>query len=186
MFGNMNLGSSDILEWQSDPIFLLITSKDEYKTLVNKAFKQVCSTFRLSQEVESEYAYLKQQMEMNNQQNLNMKAQAQYQHGQQLIDIGRQRSAANQNYINSMMERSNRQFESNRSSYNSRMEAQDRMRDKRTEAILGVNTYIKPDGKEVEVPVGADTAWINGKGEIVGGSAGFNPGSGWTQMDKKY
>ena len=185
-FGNMNLGASDIVEWQSEPIFLLITSKDEYKTLVKKAYKQVCSSFRLSQEVQSEYAMLTQQMEANNQQTLNMKAQAQYQHGQQLIDIGRQRSAANQNYINSMMERSNRQFESNRSSYNSRMDAQDRMRDKRTEAILGVNTYIKPDGKEVEVPVGADTAWINGKGEIVGGSAGFNPGSGWTQMDKKY
>ena len=41
-------------------------------TLVKKAYKQVCSTFRLSQEVESEYASLKQQMEMSNQQNLNI------------------------------------------------------------------------------------------------------------------
>ena len=126
------------------------------------------------------------QMENAINQKNQMAFQQQYQNGQNLINLGQQRMAANQRYVEGMMDRSNRQYQSNRDSYNSRMAAQDRMRDKRTEATLGVNTFIKPDGKEVEVPVSADTAWINGKGEIVGGSAGFNPGSGWTQMDKKY
>ena len=187
MFGNMkHPGQMEFLEWQTTPVFMLITSKDNYKEIYKKAFKQICSSYEVSREILTEYDNLKNQMENNINQNNQARAQAEYQHGQSLINMGAQRMAANQSYVESMMARSNRQYESQRSSYNSRMEAQDRMRDKRTEAILGVNTFIKPDGKEVEVPVSADTAWINGKGEIIGGSAGFDPGSGWTKMDKKY
>ena len=171
--------------WMSDPIFILITSKDEYKDLLKKAFKQVCSSFTLSPEVNAEYHNLKMQWEQENRMMMNSQAQAQYQNGQNLINIGQQRMVANQNYVNSMMERSNKQYQMQRDSYNSRMAAQDRMRDARSEAIRGVNTYIKPDGKEVEVSVTADTAWINGKGEIVGGSAGFDPGAGWTKLERK-
>lgn len=179
-------GQMEFLDWRSEAVFILKTNKEDYKNIYKKAFKQICSSFEISNQVLNEYSQLQMQMENNINQKNQMEAQAQYQHGQALINLGQQRMAANQSYVESMMARSNRQYEAQRSSYNSRMEAQDRMRDKRTEAILGVNTFIRPDGKEVEVPVSADTAWINGKGEIVGGSAGFNPGSGWTQMDKKY
>lgn len=180
-----NPGLGEAYMWMTDPIFLLITTKDEYQSIVKKAFKQVCSSFAISREVIGEHNMLRAEWENNQQSNMNAKAQAQYQHGQQLIQMGAQRMANNYAYIDSMRERSNRQFESQRSSYNNRMAAQDRMRDARSEAIRGVNTYIRPDGKEVEVSVSADTAWINGKGEIVGGTAGFNPGSGWTKMERK-
>jgi len=187
MFGNLNHpGQGENLEWETGPVFLLLTTKDNYKKLYKKAFKQICNSFCISREVENEYNQIKMQYNQEANGMFQQQAQAQYQNGQNLINLGAQRMAANQSYVDSMMARSNRQYEQQRSSYNSRMAAQDRMRDKRTEAILGVNTYIKPDGKEVEVPVSADTAWINGKGEIIGGSAGFNPGSGWTQLDKKY
>lgn len=171
--------------WMSDPIFVLITSKEEYSDLVQKAFKQVCSTFKLSPEVMSEYRRLQMQWEQENRTMMNSQAQAQYQNGQNLINLGQQRMAANQRYVESMMERSNKQYQMQRDSYNSRVAAQDRMRDARSEAIRGVNTYIKPDGKEVEVSVRAESVWINGKGEIVGGDAGFNPGSGWTKLERK-
>lgn len=178
-------GIGQSTDWESECIFVLITSKEEYKDLIGKAYKQICSSYKLSQEVLAEYATLKNQWTMQNQSNMNAQAAAQRANGDRLIAIGQQRMAANQSYVNSMMERSNRQYQSQRDSYNSRIAAQDRMRDQRSEAIRGVNTYIKPDGKEVEVPVTADTAWINGKGEIVGGGPGFNPGSGWTKMERK-
>ena len=182
-FRRPNFGES--YTWMSDPIFVLITSKDEYSDLVQKAFKQVCSSFKLSPEVVAEYRNLKMQWQQENRMTSNAQAQAQYQNGQNLINLGQQRMAANQRYVESMMERSNKQYQMQRDSYNSRIAAQDRMRDARSEAIRGVNTYIKPDGKEVEVSVRADTVWINGKGEIVGGSAGFNPGAGWTKLERK-
>lgn len=186
LYGRMNNpGQGEFLEWQSDPVFLLITSKEEYKVLTDKALTLVCSSFCLSQEVTREHQNLRTQMQQAYQQQLGQEAQAQYQHGQALINIGQQRMQANYRYIDAMRARSNQQFEAQRSAYNSRMEAQDRMRDGFSEAIRGVNTYIRPDGKEVEVSVSADTAWINGKGEIVGGSAGFDPGYGWTKMDRK-
>ena len=178
-------GIGETYSWMSDPIFVLITSKEEYNDLVQKAFKQVCSSFKLSPEVMAEYRNLKMQWEQENRMMMNSQAQAQYQNGQNLINLGQQRMAANQRYVESMMERSNKQYQMQRDSYNSRVAAQDRMRDARSEAIRGVNTYIKPDGKEVEVSVTADTVWINGKGQIVGGSAGFNPGAGWTKLERK-
>ena len=184
--GNINHpGQGENIEWQSDPIFMLVSTKENYKKLYEKAFKQVVNSFSIHPTVIAEYQSLKQQLMQDANNTFQQQAQAQYQNGQNLINIGAQRMAANHSYINSMMDRSNKQFEQQRSTYNSRMAAQDRMRDGFSEAIRGVNTYIKPDGKEVEVPVSADTAWINGKGEIVGGGPGFNPGSGWTQLDKK-
>lgn len=186
MFGNMNHpGQGEVLEWQSTPIFVLITTKDNYKNLYKKAYKQVCSSFRFSEEVERELQQLTNQYEQEAQAMYNEQAAAQKAHGDALIRMGQERMNANYAYIDSMRARSNQQFESNRASYNVRMDAQDRMRDARTEAILGVNTYIKPDGHEVQVPVSADTAWINGKGEIIGGGPGFNPGSDWTQLNRK-
>ena len=184
--GNINHpGQGENIEWQSDPIFLLVSTKENYKKLYEKAFKQVVNTFKISPEVMMEYRELKQRLMQDANNTFQAQAQAQYQNGQNLINIGAQRMAANHSYINSMMDRSNKQYQMQRDSYNNRMAAQDRMRDQRTEAILGVNTYIKPDGKEVEVPVSADTAWINGKGEIIGGGPGFNPGSDWTQLERK-
>ena len=186
MIGNLDHpGQGEVLEWQSGPMFVMLTSKDNYKKLYSKAYKQVCSTFELSPEVVREHQELENQFNQEANGMYQQQAQAQYQHGQSLIQMGQQRMAANYAYIDSMRARSNQQFESQRSAYNNRMAAQDRMRDQRTEAILGVNTYIKPDGHEVEVPVSAETAWINGKGEIIGGSAGFNPGPDWTQLDRK-
>lgn len=171
--------------WMSDPIFVLITTKEECDNIIKKAYKQVCSSFKLSPEVIQEHNHLKMQWEQENKMMMDSQAAAQRQHGQNLINLGQQRMQANHSYINSMMERSNKQYQTQRDSYNSRMAAQDRMRDARSEAIRGVNTYIKPDGKEVEVSVSADTVWINGKGEIVGGSAGFNPGPDWTKLERK-
>ena len=186
LIGNFRTpGPGESSTWQSDCIFLLITSKEEYKDIYEKAYKQVCSSFKLAPEVVNEYRQIKMQWEAENQNTMSAQAAAQRANGDRLIQMGQQRMSNNQAYIESMMNRSNKQYHSQRDSYNSRIASQDRMREKTSEAIRGVNTYIRPDGKEVEVPVSADTAWINGKGEIIGGSAGFNPGSGWTKMEKK-
>lgn len=186
-FGNLNKpGQGEILEWRSDTLFMLVSSEEEFENVYEKAFKDICSTFELSEMLLAEYASMKAEMEqINNTQYANEQMQQQ-QYLNTLDRMSKQISRNAQANMEAMMARSNKQYEAQRASYNSRMAAQDRMRDKRSEAIRGVNTYIRPDGKEVEVPVSADTAWINEKGDIVGGTPGFNPGYGWTQMEKKY
>lgn len=187
IIGNLNKpGQGEILEWKSNTLFMLVSNEEEFEDVYNKAFTEICSTFELSQMLLSEYASMRSEMEqINNTQYANEQAQQQ-QYLNTLDRMSKQISRNAQANMEAMMARSNKQYEMQRASYNSKMAAQDRMRDKTSEAIRGVNTYIRPDGKEVEVSVSADTAWINEKGEIVGGTAGFNPGYGWTKMEKKY
>ncbi len=54
-----------------------------------------------------------------------------------------------------------------------------------SEAIRGVNTFVTSDGREVELSVQADVAYENQAGEVIGGSAGFDPGADWTQIPRQ-
>lgn len=53
-----------------------------------------------------------------------------------------------------------------------------------SEAIRGVNTFVTSDGREVELSVHSDVAYENQAGDVVGGSAGFDPGADWTQIPR--
>ena len=54
-----------------------------------------------------------------------------------------------------------------------------------SEAIRGVNTYVTSDGREVEVSVGADRAYENQAGDVIGWNSAFDPGTDWTELPKK-
>lgn len=52
-------------------------------------------------------------------------------------------------------------------------------------AQRGVNTWVRPDGTEVETSTASDRAWTNAAGDVVGGSGGFDPGAGWTELHQR-
>lgn len=186
LIGNLNRpGQGESLHWYTENMFVLISNPDEFENVFANAYKQICSSFVIDQSVLSEQEMMRQQIAMQDSSNINAQAQSEQRNLNMMQQAAQRQRVANQQYVDSMRARSNQQYQSQRDSYNSRIAAQDRMRDARSEATRGVNTYIRPDGTEVEVPVSADTAWINSKGEIVGGSAGFNPGAGWTKMERK-
>lgn len=54
-----------------------------------------------------------------------------------------------------------------------------------SDAMRGVNTWVRPDGTEVETSTASDRAWTNAAGDVVGGSGGFDPGAGWTELHQR-
>lgn len=54
-----------------------------------------------------------------------------------------------------------------------------------SDAMRGVNTWVRPDGTEVETSTASDRAWTNAAGDVVGGSGGFDPGADWTELHQR-
>ena len=54
-----------------------------------------------------------------------------------------------------------------------------------SDAMRGVNTWVRPDGTEVETSMASGRAWTNAAGDVVGGSGGFDPGAGWTELHQR-
>jgi len=74
--------------------------------------------------------------------------------------------------------------------YQNRSASQDRMFEKYTEALRGVDTYVDPvNNWNVSLPTGYDNAWTNGTDYVFSDSPSFNPnaalGGSWQQMNKK-
>ena len=66
LFGRMNEpGQGEWLEWKAGPVFLLVAPKEGYEEIVKKAFKQICSSFKLSSEVLREHQKLQARMEQD-------------------------------------------------------------------------------------------------------------------------
>ena len=64
LFGRMNKpGQGEWIEWKAGPIFMLITPETDYEELFKNDLKQICSSFKLSQEVNREFQDLTTQME---------------------------------------------------------------------------------------------------------------------------
>lgn len=57
--------------------------------------------------------------------------------------------------------------------------------DRFSDAMRGVTTWVRPDGTEVETSTASDHAWADEHGNVVGGSGGFDPGAGWTELHQK-
>ncbi|NLM15487.1 MAG: hypothetical protein GX218_06470 [Clostridiaceae bacterium] len=93
--------------------------------------------------------------------------------------------AAFDSYNRAWWNRTNASDAARRSAYQSRMAAESRMSDSYSEAVRGVNTYMRPDGTEVEVSVAYDRAYTNYSGDTLGSRSAFEPGGDWTEMNRK-
>ena len=74
--------------------------------------------------------------------------------------------------------------------YQRRSAAMDRVFDKYSESIRGVDTYRDPvNDREVQLPNGMRNAWTNGSEYIFSDEAGYNPNIGsnqnWQQMERR-
>lgn len=74
-------------------------------------------------------------------------------------------------------------------SYQAQQAVQDRVAAQFSQTIRGVETYVEPSGKRVELTGGYDNAWVNNRGEyLLSDSPGFNPAvalrENWTQLKK--
>jgi hypothetical protein len=74
--------------------------------------------------------------------------------------------------------------------YRRRSAAQDRIFDKYSEGIRGVDTYRDPvNDRDIELPTGMSNAWTNGNEYVFSDKADFNPNIGsnlnWQQMERR-
>ena len=60
----------------------------------------------------------------------------------------------------------------------------DRISRMQSEAIRGVNTYMREDGSTVEVSVDYDHAYTNKLGDTLATNSSFEPGGNWNPMTK--
>lgn len=74
--------------------------------------------------------------------------------------------------------------------YQNRSASQDRIFERYSEALRGVDTYIDPvNNWNVQLPTGYNNAWTNGTDYVFSDSPSFNPGAvfggSWQQMNRK-
>lgn len=74
--------------------------------------------------------------------------------------------------------------------YQNRSASQDRIFERYSEALRGVDTYIDPvNNWNVQLPTGYSNAWTNGTDYVFSDSPSFNPGAvfggSWQQMNRK-
>ncbi len=91
-------------------------------------------------------------------------------------------------YNKAQFERSDRDFRARRASSVAQQSSEDRMSDQMSEAIRGVDTYIRPDGTEVEYSVINEAAFANvndSRDTFATQSKAFESAD-WVEMKKKY
>lgn len=91
-------------------------------------------------------------------------------------------------YNQAWHQRSESAHRAGRAAYATQMASEDRMSDMRSEATRGVNTYIRPDGTEVEYSVIYESAFANtndGSDTFATTSKAFESAD-WVEMKKKY
>ena len=173
------------LGWTVRHIFMLMAPPASFDAELTGAFKEVCSSVKISDYVYDRWAKAAEADAQALRQKTQMTLQQQQAQFEAMQAFNRAQQQAFDSYQQAWWDRENSTWAANR--------ARDRAAassvstaDKWSEAIRGVNTYVRPDGSEVQVSVSADTAWTNASGDVLGGSSTFNPGSGWTQMDRKW
>lgn len=166
-------------------ISVLYTPKENFETEFNNAFTDFCSTMKTDQGLlnlmQQTSAQIKQNIQNYTQQQVNQMNQ-QFAAQQQ---AQRTREAAFDSYNKAWWDRTQASDATRRSSYQSQMAAQDRMSDNFSEAIRGVNTYVRPDGSEVEVSVAYDHAYSNYSNDTYATNSSFEPGGNWQEMQRK-
>ncbi len=131
---------------------------------------------------------LLQQMDMERNQilmQLGRQQQNNFEAHQRMI---REQQAAFDAFNRAWMANSERQHQSNRQSAANRRSSEDRISEMRSEAIRGVNTYIRPDGTEVEYSVVNESAYayVNDSRTTFATQSHAFESPDWVRMQRKY
>lgn len=173
---------NSVIEWRSNGIFMIQSLPSEFEAAFKGAYTDFISTFCLSQSFkDKEFSMQEQIRQAVNQTTQNQLNQMnrQFQVSQQ---IHREQQAAFDAANQAWWDRSNAHHASFMAS--SRQQFNNSSPDF-SEAIRGVNTYVRPDGREVEVSVAYDRAYTNASGDVLGSNSAFEPGGSWQEMRRK-
>ena len=176
------LASTGVLDWGSRHLFMLQAPADSFDEAWANGYVDLCSSFYLDQSIVQQITDYQQQIIRAKQQETDQAINAMNQQFQAMQAANAARQAAFDRQLDSWWANSNAHHaqvmsSSSSSSYSAA--------DKWSEAIRGVNTYMRPDGSEVELSVGSDRGWISQGGTVIGTSGSFEPGADWTELDRK-
>lgn len=182
-FNDMPMNS--VIEWQSNSVFTMQCLPQEFDNAFQGVFTDFCSTLKLDSGIRENMYNMQSQIQENIARHTQQRIDQMNRQFQSWQQIHATQQAAFDSYNRSWWSRTNSSDAARRSAYQSRMAAEDRMSDRYSEAIRGVNTYVRPDGTEVEVSVDYDRAYTNNSGDTLGSRSAFEPGGNWTEMNRK-
>ena len=174
-----------VINWRSDGVFMLQTVPEAFDAAFRSFFRQFCSSLKVSQQFLQRTEQMKDQINQDiaavTQANIRQQ-QAQFAAWQQ-ANATRQAAfdAANQAW----WARSNATHAANHAAGMAGESAEDRMSRLRSEAIRGVNTYVREDGTETEVSVDYNRVYSNATHDTLASNSSFEPGGNWTEMHRK-
>lgn len=175
-----DIPNNGIIEWVVDGIFTMMCLKDRFDTDY-KDFERFVSTFRVDPYITQETFKLQEQMRrdvaMYTQQNI-AQQQANFQAMQQANrTLQEAYDSANQAWWNRSNAHHAQVMSSSASTFGE--SSSDRISRLQSEAIRGVNTYVREDGTQVEVSVDYDHVYSNNLGDTLATNSNFEPGGNW-------
>lgn len=183
-FGDMPNNAA--IEWASNGVFTMVCPKDRYEEDY-KDFVQFVSTFKIDPYIIQESVNMQNKMAMDvanyTQQNIaqqNANFQAMQQANRTLQEAY---DSANQAWWNRSNAHHAQVMSSSRSSFGE--SSADRISRMQSEAVRGVNTYVREDGSTVEVSVDYDHVYTNNLGDTLAtNSSLYEPGGNWNRAQQ--
>lgn len=176
-----DMPQNSFIDWGSDGVFMLLAPSGGFEEAFQSEFMDFCSDFRIDDGLKVRIFDMQAEIRRNiarfTQQRIDT-MNRQFQTWQQLNAAQQAAYDANNK---AWWDRTNAADAARRSNYSSGSGA-----DKFSEAMRGVNTYIRPDGTEVEVSVDYDRAYTNASNDTLGSKSAFEPGGNWTEMHRKW
>ncbi|MBR3342288.1 MAG: hypothetical protein IKG30_11860 [Clostridiales bacterium] len=182
-FGDMPNNAA--IEWSTTGMFTMICPKDRFDEDY-KDFERFATTFRVDPYITQESINMQNKMSMEvaryTQQNIaqqNANFQAMQQANRTLQEAY---DSANQAWWNRSNAHHAQVMASSRSTFGE--SSSDRISRMQSEAIRGVNTYMREDGSTVEVSVDYDHVYSNKLGDTLATNSSFEPGGNWESTTK--
>jgi len=168
------------IDWSSNGMFTLICLKDNFDKAY-KDFETFVSTFKIDPYITRESIAMQDKMNREiaayTQQNI-AQQQADFQAMQQANrSLQEAFDSANQAWWNRSNAHHAQVMSSSRSSFGE--SSADRISRMQSEAVRGVNTYVREDGTQVEVSVDYDHVYSNNLGDTLATNSSFEPGGNW-------
>ena len=181
-FGDMPLNA--IIDWDSYGVFILQTKPELFEEAFANEYACFCSTYQVSPEFSRRIFDMQGTILQNIANYTQQNIQQQQQSFAAWQRINQAQQAAFDSYNQAWWDRTNAHDaafrQQSQQAFNQSSPA-----DKFSEAIRGVNTYVREDGSETQVSVDYDRAFTNSTGETFGTNSTQETFEGWTEMKRK-
>lgn len=176
-----NLEHNQVIEWQSNGVFMLQSFENNFEEAFKGAFTDFCSTFKVDSGIIEQSYNMQNQMQQEVANYTRQNIANQQRNFAAWQQINKSMQDAFDSYNQAWWDRNNSSYQASRARYDSGYSSSGDF----SEAIRGVNTYIRDDGTEVEVSVSYDRAYSNSLGDTLATNSAFEPGGNWVEMQRK-